>query len=139
MATAKAPRPDIAGQTERRIANLTLMLGAAGAVLAAFFFPPRYAVGILLGGVLAWLNFRWLRRGMDAVADAASDPAGPRPQQAQLAAALRVAVRYALLGLAIYVIFKVFSVPMLSMVIGLFALGVAATAAGLYEILHSSE
>jgi hypothetical protein len=139
VATADVPHRDLAGQTERRISYLTLVVGAAGAILAAFFSPPRYAIGILLGGVLAWLNFRWLRRGMDAVADAASDPTGPRPQQAQIAAALRVALRYALLGLAIYVIFKVFSVPMLSMVIGLFALGVAATAAGLYEILHSSE
>ena len=129
----------VSERTEQRIANLTLVFGAAGAAVAWRFFSWRDAAGVLLGAVLAWLNFRWLRRAMDALVGASSDPAGPRPQQAQVAAALRAAGRYALLGFAIYAIFKLFGVPILSMVLGLCSLGAAATAAGLYEILHSSE
>lgn len=128
-----------AERTEQRIAKLTLAFGAAGGVVAGCFFTWRDAAGVLLGAALAWLNFRWLRRGMDALVEAASDPAGPRPQQAQVAAALRAAGRYALLGFAVYVIFKVSGIPVLSMVVGLCALGAAATAASLYEILHSTE
>lgn len=140
MATADASRAaQTAEQTERRIASLTLAFGALGGAIAAYFFSGRDAAGVLLGAGLAWLNFRWLRRGMDALVEAASDPAGPRPQQAQVAGALRAALRYALLGFAIYVIFKVSGIPVLSMVVGLCALGAAATAASLYEILHSTE
>jgi hypothetical protein len=126
-------------RTEPRIAWLTLAFGVAGAAIAAFFFSWRDAAGVLAGAGLAWFNFRWLRRGIDALVEVSSDPAGPRPKQAQVIAALRAAGRYALLGLAIYVIFKLFGVPLLSIVVGLCALGAAATAASLYEILHSSE
>lgn len=140
MAIADASRAaETAEQTERRVASLTLVFGALGGATAAYFFSERDAAGVLLGAGLAWLNFRWLRRAMDALVAAAGDPAGPRPQQAQVAAALRAALRYALIGFAIYVIFKVSGVPVLSMVVGLCALGAAATAASLYEILHSTE
>ncbi|HXM98239.1 MAG TPA: ATP synthase subunit I [Candidatus Dormibacteraeota bacterium] len=126
-------------RTEQRIAKLTLAFGMAGATVTAFFFSWSNGLGVLIGAALAWLNFRWLRRGMDALVQAASDPTGPRPQQAQVFAALRTAGRYALLGVLIYVIFKVFGVPILSMLLGLCALGAAATTTSLYEILHSSE
>jgi len=126
-------------RTEQRIAWLTLVIGLVGALITAFFFSSRHALGVLVGTGLAWCNFRWLRRGMDALVEVSSDPERPRPKQAQVFAALRAAGRYALLGLAIYVIFKLFGVPLLSMVVGLCALGAAATAASLYEILHSSE
>jgi hypothetical protein len=136
---ADTPRDAAAfAETEQRIAKITLIFGAFGAAFACFF-SRRYAVGVLLGAGLAWLNFRLLRRGMDALVASASDPAGPRPQQAQVFAALATAGRYALLGLLICVIFKVFGIPILSMLLGLCALGAAATAASLYEILHSSE
>ena len=126
-------------RTEQRIAQLTLIFGLGGAAVTGYFFSWREGVGVLIGGALAWVNFRWLRRGMDALVQAASDPAGPRLQQAQVFAALRTAGRYALLGVLIYVIFKVFGVPILSMLLGLCALGAAATTASLYEILRSSE
>lgn len=126
-------------RTEQRIASLTLAFGLAGAAVTGYFFSWREGFGVLVGTALAWLNFRWLRRGMDALVQAASDPKGPRPRQAQVISALTSAGRYALLGLLIYVIFKVSGVSILSMLLGLCALGAAATAASLYEILHSSE
>jgi hypothetical protein len=134
-----SPNPAPHERTEQRIAWLTLACGLVGSAIAWFFFSSTVAMGVLVGAVLAWFNFRWLRRGMDALVDVSGDPASPRPKQAQLAAALRAAGRYALLGLSIYAIFKVFSVPVISMVVGLCALGAAATAASLYEILHSAE
>ncbi len=44
--------------------------------------------------------------------------------------------RYGLLAFAVYVIFEYLNVPLLSMVVGLCALAVAAIAASVYEILH---
>jgi hypothetical protein len=41
-----------------------------------------------------------------------------------------------LIGLAVYVIFIVLKVPVLSMIAGLCALGAAAVAASVYEILR---
>jgi len=44
--------------------------------------------------------------------------------------------RYGLIAVTVYVIFGYLKVPLLSMVVGLFALVVAAIGASVYEILH---
>jgi len=44
-----------------------------------------------------------------------------------------------LIALSVYVIFKFLKVPLLSMVLGLCALGAATIAASVYEILRPSE
>jgi len=47
--------------------------------------------------------------------------------------------RYGLIAFAVYVIFIYLRVPLVSMVVGLCALGAAAIAASVYEIWHPSE
>jgi hypothetical protein len=47
--------------------------------------------------------------------------------------------RYGLIALAVYVIFIYLRVPLVSMVVGLCALGAAAIAASVYEILHPAD
>jgi ABC-type uncharacterized transport system permease subunit len=51
----------------------------------------------------------------------------------------RFGFRYALIALSVYVIFKVLGIPLVSMVLGLCALGAAAIAASLYEVWHPVE
>jgi len=46
------------------------------------------------------------------------------------------AFRYALIGLTVYVIFKTLNVPLVSMIVGLCALGAATIAASVYEVWH---
>ena len=47
--------------------------------------------------------------------------------------------RYVLIALAVYVIFKVLNVPVLSMIFGLCALGAATFAVSVHEILNSPD
>lgn len=54
-------------QSETRISQLTLVCGVVGAVLMAVFYQPRWGAGVLIGSLLAWLNFRWLKQGLDAL------------------------------------------------------------------------
>ena len=56
-----------------------------------------------------------------------------------LAVYFRAAFRYLLIGVAVYVIFKVLNVPVLSMIIGLCALGAATFAISVHEILHTPD
>ena len=68
-------------RSERRIAWLTLALGGAAAIVVAILRHWSWAEGLAIGAVLAWLNFRWLRRGLDAlvaVATAQEGAAKPR-------------------------------------------------------------
>ena len=124
----------LATQTERRIAWLTLFFGALAGVAAGLLRQPLWAGGLMVGAVLGWFNFRWLRRGMDALVEASQAQAGlPRPR-VPIGAYFRVLFRYALIVVTVYVIFKFLKFPLASMAVGLCALGPAAMAASVYEI-----
>ncbi|HUL15726.1 MAG TPA: ATP synthase subunit I [Terriglobales bacterium] len=125
--------------TERRISWLTPLLGFAGALLALSLRQPDWAEGLLLGAVLAWLNFRWLRRGMDALVGGSAAQEGQPKPRVPLISYFTAAFRYALLALGVYVIFTYLHVPLVSLIVGLCALGAAAIAASVWEILHPAE
>jgi len=55
-----------------RIAWFTLGFGSTGAAIAFAIHRPDWAKGIVCGTVLAWLNFRWLKRGMLAMVQSVS-------------------------------------------------------------------
>src|SRR5260370_39858736 len=54
--------------TERRIAWLTLFLGFTPGVIVALLGHTRCCAGLVIATLLAWLNFRWLRRGANTFA-----------------------------------------------------------------------
>jgi ATP synthase I chain len=123
-----------ARQTERRIAWLTLFFGAVAGVTAAVSRQPLWAGGLMVGAVLAWFNFRWLRQGMNALVAASQSQAGVPQPRVPIGAYFRVLFRYALIAVTVYVIFELLKFPLASMVVGLCALGPAAIAASAYEI-----
>jgi len=158
---------------------MTLAIGLGAAVAVGFIHDWVWAAGVAIGSVLAWLNFRWLKQGVAALAATAvtqssgnisngarEGTASAVPEAAENSWALALGVgssvnqgadetahgqkkahvplgsyfmamfRYALIAIAVYVIFKYLKVPILSMIAGLFALGAAALVACLYEILR---
>jgi hypothetical protein len=122
--------------TERRISWLTLLIGLVAAVLVSLFRDRLWGAGLGIGAALAWLNFRWLRRGLDALVIASTVQAGKEKPAVPLLSYFGVLFRYGLIALAVYVIFEYLSVPLVSMVVGLCALGAATVVASVYEILR---
>ncbi|MCU1243078.1 MAG: hypothetical protein JWO71_3804 [Candidatus Acidoferrum typicum] len=96
-----------------------------------------WAAGLLIGAVLAWLNFRWLRRGLDALVAASTAQAGVEKPRVPLGSYFGAVFRYGLIALIVYVIFKLLKVPLASMVVGMCALAAAAVAASVYELFQS--
>jgi hypothetical protein len=125
--------------TERRIAWLTLAIGAVAALAAGLSYRWIWAAGLLIGAILAWLNFRWLRRGMDALVEAANAQAGATKTRVPVGTYFRAMFRYGLIAFIVYVIFKFLGIPLVSMVLGLLALGAAAITASMYEVWHPVE
>jgi len=123
-------------RTERRIAWLTLALGGMAGASVAAIYSWRWGLGLLVGAALAWLNFRGLKGAVDALKLLGTGQADAPKPQVPLSTWVRLIGRYALIGLCVYVIFIGFNVPILSMLAGLCALGAAALAASVYEILH---
>ena len=134
-----SPSHEIALQTERRIAWLTLAFGVAACAAAALARNRVWAGGLLIGAVLAWLNFRWLRRGLDALVAASQAQAGAEKPRVPLGAYFAAVFRYGLIALVVYVIFRLLKVPLASMVVGMCALAAAAIAASVYELWHSEK
>ena len=121
--------------TERRIARLTLIVGALASAGASYLFSIRTGAGVLVGSVLAWINFRWLERAMDSVTRASTAQAGSPEARVPVTSYLGIIARYALIAAVVYVIFSRLQISVLSMLVGLCSLGVAAMFASLWEVL----
>jgi ATP synthase I subunit len=127
----------IAGvQTERRIGWLTLFFGFGAAVILMALRRNPWAAGLAIGTALAWLNFRWLKRALDALVLASKAQEGLEKPKVPKTTYLGALFRYGLLGLTIYVIFIYSHVPLGSMIMGFCALAAAAIAASVWEILR---
>ena len=122
--------------TERRIAWLTLVLGFTSGATVALVGHTRWGAGLVIGTALAWLNYRWLRRGVNTFVLASKAQTGSQKPRVPIGTYFRMLFRYGLIALGVYVSFRYLKVPLLSMVVGLCALAVAAIVASVYEILR---
>jgi len=138
MATPVAD-PVAGAQTEHRIAWLTLFFGFAAALILAMLQRRPWATGLAIGTILAWLNFRWLKRALDALVAASTAQEGREKPRVPLATYFAALFRYGLLALTVYVIFIYLHVPLGSMIVGMCALAAAAIAASVWEILGPAD
>jgi uncharacterized membrane protein YvlD (DUF360 family) len=120
--------------TERRIGWLIPIIGLTGAAIVALYHRREWAIGIAAGSALAWLNFRWLAQGLDALVVDSTAQAGSQRPHVSLVTYFLAVFRYALIALCVYGIFKFLSIPLVSLLLGLCSLGAATIAASIYEI-----
>jgi small-conductance mechanosensitive channel len=125
--------------SESRISQLTLVFGALAALPVAYFHGWRWGIGIFIGAALAWVNFRWLQQGLDALTEASFSRVNQKKVAVPLATYFKALFRYGLIALAVYVIFRYLNVPVLSMVLGLCALGASTSVVSVHSILRSSD
>jgi small-conductance mechanosensitive channel len=126
-------------KTESLISYLTLVFGALAALSVAYFHNWRWAAGLFIGSFLAWCNFRWLKQGANALTEAATAQAQQKKIHVPIGTYFAAALRYGLIALIVYVIFKYLNVPVLSMVVGLCALGAATIVVSVHSILRPSD
>lgn len=125
--------------TETLIAWLTPLIGGLAAVGALLLHRKDWGAGLLIGSVLAWLNFRWLRRALDGLVAESQAQAGQEKPHVSTVTYLLALLRYSLIALIVYVIFVYLHIPLVSMLVGLCALGAAAIAASVYEIFRPAK
>lgn len=123
-------------RAERRIGWLTLALGLAAAAItgAVGVGPSASGLGVVIGAVLAWLNYRWLHQAAAELSRLAAAGEGSRPHISTWVY-VKLLARYGLIGVVLYVMVTRFAVPVVSMLAGLCALGAAAMAESIYELL----
>ncbi|MGH9736476.1 MAG: ATP synthase subunit I [Candidatus Acidiferrales bacterium] len=106
---------------ERRIEYLTLAFGAAGAICAAIFWRASAAAGVAIGAFLSWVNFRWMRHGIDVLTRlSVAQENAVKPRVAKMTY-VKLIGRYALMIAIAYVILRGFGSMAEGLLFGLFA------------------
>jgi hypothetical protein len=114
---------DFYEQALRRVLRFAIILAVTGTTAALMAYDVRTATGFMLGAALSILNFRGLSMLVNVIGGAAKPGA---------LAAVLIALRYLLIGCAIYVIVRFLGVTPAAVVWGL----LAAFAAVILEILY---
>jgi len=135
MADAIPVPAELKRRFERRVAWMTLALGAAAAAVTSFAVSPLAGLGVCLGSLLAWVNLLWLEQAADGLARLAKVQPGKERPRISGWTWTKFFARYALIGLALYVTVSRSRVPAASVLGGLLLLGAAAMGVGLYEVL----
>jgi len=103
---------------ERRIEYVTLGIGAVATIGALFWAGIRAGAGVAVGAILAWLNYRWLKQGVGALAGLAKAQTGALRVRVPRSVYFKFIGRYVLLILVAYVILTRFAVPAASLLAG---------------------
>jgi len=119
-------------QALRRIYRNVIVLGAAGALVAAVLQGPLFGLGFLVGAAAGLLTFGWFHFLAGGLSAAATDDAGAfTPSRGKRAIVWALAMRYVLFGAAAYVMLNYLGIGNVAFLLGLLILAPAV----LFEIL----
>ncbi len=114
-----------------RVSRLAVALAVLGATVYFLIGGWRGGCGFLLGGLIAYLNFRWVQRTVYALGEVSDG----KPPRASLAVFL--GLRYLLLGAAAYAILKFSEISLSAALVGLFAPAAAVILEILIELIYA--
>lgn len=122
MAGAMAADDAFYAAAERRIEYLALGIGSAGTAIMWLVWGGKAAAGFSSGAVLSWINYRWMKQGVGALARLSVAQAGSQRAQVPVSVYLKFVGRYALLIGAAYAILRSFKPPAASLLAGFFTI-----------------
>ena len=111
-----------------------LVLAPLFCAAAGLKFGWHAAAGFLLGSIIAYLNFQWLKSGVSVLADKVTNTGRRQSGKAIVA---RFLLRYALLGLAAYAILTSFPASLSGLFAGLFLPVGAIVCEAVYEVYNA--
>jgi small-conductance mechanosensitive channel len=123
---------------QKRVETLILVLATLGFAIAAWRWGGRAGMGFAAGATVAWINYRWLKRGVRAIFPGVPGAPEAKPEirtaatgallrapKVPLSAFAKFFGRYLLLGVALYVILAYSLVPAAPFLAGLFVAAAA--------------
>ncbi len=88
---------DIFKGLDARLGRSSLIVGAVAVMIAFILVSAKAAISLAAGGVLSYINFRWLKQAIDFIVMQGAEGRGAR------GVALRFVGRYALIAVFLYV------------------------------------
>jgi uncharacterized membrane protein len=115
----------------RRVERLIPVLAIAVSLTLGFKAGWPAALGFLTGATVAYVNFRWLKSTVKAVADAVTQSG---PYASKPSVVLRFLTRFVLIAVAAYVIFVSYPIAFQGFLAGLFVPVLAILAEAAYVV-----
>ena len=122
-----------AGISHSRILAAMAAIGFLGSLAGTVFGSVAFGIGVLLGTVLALLNYFWLRRSLERIFAAAV--IGEMPSLL----GLRYFLRYLLLGGVVGLVYATGVVPVAAVILGLGTFAFAVVAEGFFRIFSDTS
>ena len=136
-AGSEVPVRDVAGGLEARVLRSMIAIVVIAAGVCAFVAPWRVTAGVMLGGALSILNYRWLHTSVAAIFNINLAVEKPR------AGASRYVLRYLVVGALVFaaVYLQIVSLPATLVGLSAFvpALFIEALREFYFAIIHREE
>lgn len=123
-----APVPEI---SHRRILTNMVVIVAVAAAAGFAGFSLRVGAGVLVGGILAFLNYFWQKHSLKIIFERAVNG---RPARFL---ALRYILRYAAIGLALGLVYLTGGISIFAVIFGLSSFALAVVAEGFITIFSA--
>ena len=117
---------------ESRLTRIGMLLGGLTLVVGALFVSWKFVVSFLVGAVISYLNFCWMKQGVDRLIGSFSSEASPAPRPSGKSVIFKYFLRYALIGGTLYAIVRLRLFDPKGAVVGLLLF----VAAVLLECIH---
>ena len=117
-----------------RILKLMAAAGLSGGVVGWIFVSASFGAGVIVGTLLAFANYYWLKYSLKKVFGLASET-GERPRLL----GLKYIGRYLVLGAIVAVIYATNAVSIVGLILGMGAFGFAVVFEGLFNIFSSPD
>ena len=117
---------------ENRLTRISMVLGSLTLVAGALCASWKFVVSFLVGAVISYLNFCWMKQGVDRLIAGFGSAVGPAPRTSSRRVIFKYFLRYALIGGTLYAIFRSQFFEARGAILGLLLF----VAAVLFECLH---
>lgn len=115
--------------SHRRILWAMAIIIVIGSLASFIFISRQFGTGVILGGVLSFINYYWMKVSLKRIFDNAIAH-GEKPRFL----AIRYFARYATLGAILTIVLLTETIPFLAVVAGLSSFALAIVAEGLISI-----
>lgn len=112
-----------------RILKLMAVIGLVGGILGIALVSLSFGAGVLVGSLLAFVNYYWLKHSLKKIFAAAAE-SGERPRLQ----ALRYLGRYIVIGGIVAVLYATDAVSATGLILGIGSFGIAVIFDGLIKI-----
>lgn len=117
---------------ENRLTRIGVVLAGLTLVVGALFISWKFVVSFLVGAVISYLNFCWMKQGVDRLIGSFGSDISPARRPSGKAVIFKYFLRYALIGGTLYAIFRFQFFEARGAILGLLLF----VAAVLFECLH---